>query len=120
MNQFVFFMAIAASIVLAVEVYKKLWEAVTLFIWSGCQLRNFPIGLVLAVALGYWAIFSYGNGLLFWLGMAYLNAAFKYFDLFTTATLVAGGSGYIYDWVKAVFEARDFLDKIKNSETGIG
>lgn len=105
MNQFFFYIAIATSIVLAVQVYKNLWAGICSFV-AAPKLTNAPVGYVFPILLGYWAIFSLGSGLLGWLGIEYVNSVFKWFDLFTTGALVAGGSNTLYDWLQAVVDAK--------------
>lgn len=109
MNEFLFFIAIATSIIFAVQVLKNVWIGIIGFIQVP-SLAKVPFGYIVPVGLGLWAIFAYGTGLLHWLGIEYVTPEFKYFDIFTTGMLVSGGSNYLYDWVHELSKAKETLE----------
>lgn len=92
MDKLLLFIAVSASITLATTEIKKLFALFT----------KFKVGLIIAQTLGIWAIFSFGLGLLSSLGIVYDNVYFQYFDLFTTAFIVAGGAGVINKWSEII------------------
>lgn len=106
MDKILIFIIIAASITLATEEIKKVWnmiKRIKVAIKNKTSVLNeIKIGLLVAQALGVWAIFSFGIGLISIMGIEYPNESFRLFDLFATAFIVSGGAGIINKWQEII------------------
>lgn len=106
MNELLIFIAIAISITLCTEQIKKTWDMIKGIIIAVKTkkdlLNSIKFGLIIAQALGVWAIFSFNIGIISILGLEYTSIGFKYFDLFTTAFICSGGASVVYSWYEQV------------------
>lgn len=102
METFLIFIAISASVTLGVQGCKKVINEIIAIIQTKKTLFTVNFAVFLAYALAMWAVFSYGVGLMNVYGIEYTNVGLKIFDIFTTGSLLSGGSNLIYDWLKSV------------------
>lgn len=100
MNELLIFVWIASSITMAVNELKSFFEASINQMFP--SFSKVKWGILASLIFSFWAIFSYQTGLLFNIGIEYVNIYFKYFDLTISSLLTAGGAAVVYEWIETI------------------